>query len=59
MAVDSRVDPDVLRVAINSAGEIRRHYPHSDTDFETDVSAMIAAAFEEFFRLGQPWTITL
>lgn len=59
MAVDPRVAPDVLQAAIRNAGEIKRHYPHSDTDFETDVSAMLAAAFEEFFRAGKPWAIIL
>lgn len=58
MAVDPRIDPDVLDAAIGAAGEIQRHYPHSDRDFRTDVSAMLAAAFEKFFRFGEPWSMT-
>lgn len=60
MAVDKRIPAKVLEAAISSAGEIRRHYPHSETDFATDVSGMLIAAYDAWFAItvadieGQP-----
>lgn len=50
MAVHPDLPPKVLAAAIAAAGEIRRHYPHSDRDFATDVSAMLMAAYSEWMR---------
>lgn len=50
MAADSRIPRDVLEAAIGAAGEIRRHYKHSSRDFETDVSAMLVAAYTAWMR---------
>lgn len=44
------VPRDVLNAAIAHAGEIRRHYPHGDRDFRTDVSYMLAEALEVFIN---------
>jgi hypothetical protein len=44
MAVHPDVPEDVLNAAIASAGEVRRYYPHSDSDFRTDVSHMLHRA---------------
>lgn len=47
MASDPRIPENVLNAAIAHAGEVKRHYPHSDRDFRTDVSSMLVAAFDE------------
>lgn len=52
MAADPRVPTVVLDAAVAAAGEVRRHYPHGDRDFRTDVSAMLVAAAEAATRLG-------
>lgn len=44
MAAHPDVPEDVLNAAIAYAGEIRRHYPHGDSDFRTDVSHMLYRA---------------
>lgn len=44
MTVHPDVPEDVLNAAIAYAGEIRRHYPHGDSDFRTDVSHMLYRA---------------
>lgn len=50
MAVHPDVPRDVLNAAIAHAGEIRRHYPHGDSDFRTDLSHMLAEALEVFIN---------
>lgn len=50
MAVDPRIPSDVLEAAVAAAGEVRRYYPHSSSDFRTDVSAMLIAAYEAWMR---------
>jgi hypothetical protein len=53
VAVDKRIPASVLDAAISASGEIHRHYPHTETDFATDVSAMLVAAYDAWFA----WTV--
>lgn len=48
MAAHPDVPADVLDAAIAAAGEVRRYYPHLDSDFRTDVSHMLYAALVRF-----------